>query len=95
MADDEFTLRKQAERAARAKVLVDDPLLKEALDAIEADIVTAWQNSLPGNAEGRERLFSLVWATRKLRDGLEQMITDGRFAQATLNQIAAKKGKAA
>lgn len=95
MADDELNLRRQADRAARSKVLTEDPLVKEALDSIEADIVKAWQDSAPGNAEGRERLFSLVWATRKFRENLGQMIQDGRFAEATLNQIAAKKGKAA
>lgn len=96
MAEDELALRRQTDRAAKAAALANDPLLVEAFDAIERDLMTAWANSAPVDASGREKVWNMHWATQKLRSSLQQIIQDGKVAQGTLNMIAAKnKGKAA
>lgn len=94
MAEDELKLRRQAERAAHAKALVEDPAVKDAFTLIEADIFRTWLNTRPGDTVLRERCHVTMSVLTSLRDNLAQMIQDGKVAQAVLNQNASK-GKAA
>lgn len=91
MAEDELKLRREADRAAKAAALANDPLLVEAFAAIERDLTSAWVNSLPSDAEKREKAWGMMWATQKLRTHLEAIIRDGKVAQ----RILTDKGKAA
>lgn len=70
-----------AERIAQAAArLLDDPLLKAALDEIEAAAVKDWRNSRPDDTAGRERNWLMVKAVEALRTALMSRVTTGKLA---------------
>lgn len=93
MADDELKLRRQADRAVKAKALMENELLIEGFDTIERELLLKWRNSQPADAAGREKLFGLIWATDRLRAHMAAIIEDGRVAAHILSKD--NKGKAA
>ena len=51
-----MTLEDKQRRGGQARRLLDDPLLNEALDALDADIIALWRKET--DTENRERLHS-------------------------------------
>jgi hypothetical protein len=94
MAEDELKLRRQAERATRAKMLVEDPLLNEAFAAFENDLTKAWLESKSGDTAGRERIWALIRATHQVKEFLGQVMKDGRVADRILEQMTGTKKSA-
>jgi len=86
MAEDELKLRRQAERGARAKAIVEDPLVKEVFDNLEREIIQRWKDTEPSNALLRERYHAVITALGAIRANLEHMIRDGRMADTILAQ---------
>jgi len=86
MAEDELKLRRQAERGARAKAIVEDPLVKEVFDNLEREIIQKWKATEASNVPQRERYHALMTAAGALQENLEQMIRDGRMADTILAQ---------
>lgn len=82
---DELAERRKVDRAARAKVLADDPLLKEGFDLYERDITALWIDAR--SPEAREQLWALMQASRKLRQHLDGIISDGKVSEAILAQM--------
>jgi hypothetical protein len=88
LADDEHKLLAARDRAARAKALLDNPLLIEMFDSLEAAYVAAWKNSPPGADADRERAWMAVRILGEVRASLEKIVTfDGRFAEHALNAL--------
>ncbi len=54
-------------RGRRAQQLLDDPLIAEAFEAMEADLVAAWRAAPVRDVEGREHLWLMLRASEKLR----------------------------
>lgn len=67
-------------RAAAAKRLLEDPVLIEALDAVEQTAITAWRNTSLADEEGRTRAWYALKASERLRVELQGMVVDGQFA---------------
>ncbi len=82
MSDDR--LLEARNRALRAQALVDDPLLKEGFEALEASYIAAWRATTPDNQVAREKLYLAVNVIGKLRDHLQSVIANGRVADAEL-----------
>jgi hypothetical protein len=74
-------------RAARAKELLNDPLLSEALASMEADYIAAWRATRPEQTDDRERLYIAVNQAGVFRDRLNAVVSNGSLAQAELNQL--------
>jgi len=75
-------------RAAHAKRLMDDELLKEGFEALEREYLTAWRITAARDTDARERLWQAVQIAGKVRSHLETVLTDGKLAQAELNNLA-------
>ena len=90
---DEIRLTAATSRAARAQVLQNDDLLKEAFDTLEAEYVKAWRESPARDAEGRQLLWQAVNVVGKVKDHLMKVVNDGKIAQAELNMRSEKRGK--
>jgi hypothetical protein len=64
-------------RAERAQQLIDDPLLTEVLDEIEAAAITAWASTAMGDHENREMAYHALKAARRVRETLKGVIDNG------------------
>ena len=64
-------------RAAQAKRLLDDPLLVEVLDQIEAAAVTVWRSTAAADTDARERAYYTIKASERVRNTLQGIVDNG------------------
>lgn len=84
MNETEQALHADLLRAASARALLDNDLLKEALAAIEAEVVQAWGATPQRDKDGKEALWQLYKTSQKFRALLTGYIETGKVAQAQL-----------
>jgi hypothetical protein len=87
MADEGKLLEAQS-RALRARQLLDDELIQEAFDGLEAAYTAAWRSSKVDEADAREKLFMAVNLVGKVRDHLISIVSNGKLAAVELREIA-------
>ena len=75
----------------KAAALLNDETVKTALERLESSYTEAWLATGPRDTDARERLWMAVQVTRKFRDHLGVMVSDGKLAQAQIAQMASKK----
>lgn len=81
----ELDERRKMDRAARAQALATDPLLAEGFDLFEADITASWAASR--TPAERELLWALMQASRKLRQHLQAVISDGKVSARIIDDM--------
>jgi CRISPR/Cas system-associated protein Csm6 len=91
MSDDK--IQADISRAARARALLEDPLLVEAFATLDKDLIDRWR--VTANAEDRDRVWQAVQIAEKVRHMLGLVIANGRLAQAELDKLIAAQPKAA
>ena len=72
------------DRGQRAAMLLDDPILMEALDAIEREVVDQWADCPARDKEGKEALWQLLKTSKKFRGLLLGYVETGRFEATRL-----------
>ena len=85
--EDELKRRKELDRAAKAKVILENPLFEEAFVAVREGYIKKWHASRPEQAELRELLW---WSVRALDDvalALKSAIITGDMAQKQLAEM--------
>jgi len=86
MTNDEQTLRKALDQAAKARTVLDSEPFQNAYNAVGAAIVEAWQNSPVRDRDGAHEL-RLLWKLHCDYMGhLRKAIDDGKFAAEQLKQ---------
>ena len=85
MSDDK--LLEARNRAARAEALVNDELLSEGLNNLEAAYIEAWKLTTPADQIAREKLYLAVNVVGKIKQHLQTVITDGKLADAELKEL--------
>lgn len=97
MADDELSLRRSADRAAKAQALIDSDLFKEAFGTLREGYVNAWIVTDARDDDGRQRCWLAVKNLDRVKEHLERVIGDGKIATAMLdlNEAKAKREKRA
>jgi len=88
MTDDKTEL--EIKRGHDAAQLLGHPMLVDAFHDIETEIVNKWQTSPARDAEGREKLWTMLHLLRRVRAHLEAHVETGMVAQATLAQKVAR-----
>ena len=83
--------RADINRAEAAKRILDDPLVKDALQAIEDGIVEAWKDVPLRDTEGREHLHRLLTAKRKFEAVFAAHMQNGQIAAAELKAEEERK----
>ena len=68
-------------RAIQAKRLLEDPLLKEAFEIIERDIIEMWILCPERDTEGQKLLQQHIRNARKLKGILQGAMESGKVAQ--------------
>lgn len=69
-----------AQRATRAKALLDDPLLKEAFDVVQNAQISLFTEQVC-DAEQLMEAHRMVRALRLLKDQLASYVTDGKLLE--------------
>jgi hypothetical protein len=84
---DEARLNEMAARGGRAKELLDNELLMEAFETLEASYVAAWRATAIDDMTGREKLFLAINIVGKVRDHLASAVANGKLARAELDAL--------
>ena len=85
MTDDQKR-QEEINRAAHAEAVLKNPLVKEVLDRLEADIVKAWEGTNPRDQEARERGWMFYVTVRKFRNQFLSYIETGKMASVQLEE---------
>ena len=83
------TLEDKQRRGEQARRLLDDPLLNEALDALDADILAMWRKET--DTENRERLHMAQLQLSRLRAWLGLVFNDGQAAHRKIEEMRTGK----
>ena len=87
---DDLSLRRDMEKGARAKALLEDPVLVEAFEGFEAELMTVWAATRTADTEARERVWMAIRVLRKVKGALETMIADGTLAKREIDEIVGR-----
>lgn len=79
-------------KGIRAEQLLDDPLLQEALTAIEEQYVEAWKNSKADDTAGREQTYFAMQGLNAFRDQLRVIIGSGKLSARQLEREKGSSG---
>lgn len=71
-------------RGERAKLLLDDPMIKEAFAEIEGAIIGQWTDLSIENKAQAEELKRLLWATQQFRSIFTVIISGATIAKNEL-----------
>lgn len=75
-----MTPEEELHRAERARQILEDPLVKEALKEIRDAIVEQWRTAPVKDSELKEKLWSIFGATHKFEQLLRSHIETGKMA---------------
>jgi hypothetical protein len=92
MIDQDKQARMEVARGAQAGELLDNPLIVEALDAYENEIVQLWKTSPLRDVEGREKLRQMLDAATKFRAYMMTTVETGKLAKAQIRDAVRKPG---
>lgn len=83
---DELKLRRDMERADKAAKLLEDPLLTEAFETVEKQILRMFSSAKLGDERSIIKAKDLEYALSLVRRALEQVLRDGKLAAQTLEE---------
>jgi hypothetical protein len=72
------------ERAARAKQILEDPLVTAAVTDVRAAIIAAWASTSSRDAEERERAWLMLQALDRVIGALRKHVETGKVAKHSL-----------
>jgi hypothetical protein len=87
IADQKNKAHSDINRADRARQLMEDPMLQEALTAIKGDLYSKFCRSKFKELDEREEIHRSMKNMQKFESYLESVMTDGKLGQATLNML--------
>ena len=99
MTDPNDKLLIDRDRGQKAKALLDNPLLKEAFESIEAELIEAWKTNGASmtqpddrmtrqlGPEGRERAWQSYQMLMKVKAHLERVVLNGKTAGTILADL--------
>lgn len=83
--DQEIKLVGESERGARARRILEDSFVQEALHAVESGILDAWKKSPVRDTEGQLNLRLLYKCLHDFRSYFADAMTTGKMAEVQLN----------
>jgi len=79
-------------RAEKARQVLEDKIVREALDGIKNAIIEGWRQSPVKDVEHREKLWSIYVGACKFEELLRSYIETGKLARAQLD-LNDKRGR--
>ena len=80
-------LEKDKARAEQAQALLRNEILQEAFTYLEEQYHIAWANSSLDQKDPREKVFMMLTTHKAVKQHIENVVTDGKLADDTLNQL--------
>lgn len=87
---DEIKLQQDANRASRAKALLENELLNEAFKHLEENYISFWRATKPDDEKAREKAYIAINVIGKVKQHLESVVANGTLAQAELHKLHAE-----
>ena len=84
--NDEFTLRKQMEDAARASGVLKDEAFQKAYQAVRLAILEQWESCPVRDREGAHELKLMLKVHTDIGKHLQKAVDDGKFAAEELKR---------
>lgn len=81
-----MTPHEEMSRALRARELLDNELLQEALNAIESELIKKWEECPARDMEGKDYLWRLYKTAKKFRNVLAGYVEIGKMAEHAIEQ---------
>lgn len=85
------SLEQESTRGQQAQLLLENPLFIEAQEALEKEILSAWENSPAGDEKGREKLYLMLMLHRKVKRHFESLVLTGEMARRTLADVVKRE----
>jgi|TARA_R100000664_G_C2697364_1_gene99076 hypothetical protein len=73
--------QKDKERAFKAQQILDNEVYQESINAIQNQLIEAWQHTAVSQQEEREKIYQMLLATRQIVSHLEDVMTTGKMAE--------------
>lgn len=80
----EISLRRDVDKAAKVKALLDNEVFSAVLDELETDYVNAWRATQSHQFEARETMWHAIQALADVRAKLQRAVDNGIVAEAEL-----------
>jgi len=80
-----------AQRGREAEELLDNPMLAEAFDKIEAAYMDEWRQSKLPDLEERERLWLAIQVLGEVKRHLRVVVENGVIAKRDIDRIAGRR----
>jgi hypothetical protein len=74
-------------RGERAAALLRDEILTDAFTYLDEQFLQAWRQTPVSDTDARERLYYMSQALSSVKAYIESVVTDGKLAQATLDEL--------
>jgi len=74
-------------RGRQAQELLEHPLLIEAFEALESEVLSAWKASPARDVEGREKLWLMLSLCEKVKNQITSVVNTGKIAQKELESL--------
>jgi hypothetical protein len=84
-------LAEQARRGVEAKALIESGPVKDALDKIEAELVSVFKSASPNDAEAIRNAHLMMLLLERFRSCLRQAAFGGAFAAKELLRLEGEK----
>lgn len=81
-----MTPHEEMARAMRARELLDNELLNEALSVLEKELIDAWEKCPTRDLEGKEHYWQLYKTAKKFRHVLNGYVESGKLASLALER---------
>jgi hypothetical protein len=91
MDEQEAKLHQEVSRAERARELLEDPMMLEAMESLRAQYLAAWENSPARDPEAREKIWTYLKALDKVKGHLLEVMETGMLAREQLTQESLMK----
>lgn len=81
-------LEEELQRGQMAEYLMTHPIFVESFDLIEKELMEEWKNSPSRDADGREKLWTMLKLLHRLKSNIQTVAETGKLAEMSLLQKA-------
>jgi hypothetical protein len=82
----EAQLLKELARSARAKTILEDPMVKESFEMLEKDLIEGLLSTAADDGVKREKIHMMLVYGRKWRNLFASMVETGKLAELQLDE---------
>lgn len=83
--------QRESDRGIEARILLENPLLQDALKAIETEVVEQWVACPARDTEGKEALWQLMKTAQKFKGILTGYVQTGQLASENMRKFEEKR----